>query len=153
VPLSDTLSEEIHSDVWGPSPVPSLGGRRYYVTFTDDFSCHTWLTTICMKDEILVAYKAYVAWLSTQHRVKIKRLHLDHGGEYIGEVFSMFLVHFIIWLKNHSITHVLGDATGTSHEHLTRCKPNLADLLEWGQHVWVDAGKSLKLRKHAMLTH
>jgi hypothetical protein len=59
--LSGTLSEEIHSDVWGPSPIPSLGGRRYYVTFTDDFSHHTWLTTMCMKDEMLAAYKAYVA--------------------------------------------------------------------------------------------
>jgi hypothetical protein len=45
-PLSDVLSEEIHSDVWGPSPVPSLGRRRYYVTFTDDFSHHTWLTAM-----------------------------------------------------------------------------------------------------------
>ena len=30
-PLSGTLGEEIHSDVWGPSPVPSLGGRRYNI--------------------------------------------------------------------------------------------------------------------------
>jgi hypothetical protein len=59
--------------------------------------------------------------------------------------------HFIIWLKNCSITHVLGDAT--LHEHLTGRKPNLAGLSEWGQHVWVHAGKSLKLGKHAALAH
>ncbi|KAI3784421.1 hypothetical protein L1987_43520 [Smallanthus sonchifolius] len=28
--------ELIHSDVFGPTPVPSLGGSRYYVTFIDD---------------------------------------------------------------------------------------------------------------------
>jgi hypothetical protein len=89
--LSDVLGEEIHSDVWEPSPVPSLGGRRYYVTFTDDFSCHTWLTGICTKDEMLAAYKAYAAWLSTQHRAKIKPLRSDHRGEYTGKVFSRFL--------------------------------------------------------------
>ena len=60
-PLSDVLGIEVHSDVWGPSPVPSLGWRRYYVMFTDDFSHHTWLTTMCMKDETLAAYKAYAA--------------------------------------------------------------------------------------------
>jgi len=35
---------------------------------------------------------AYVAWLSTQHRVKIKQLRSDHGGEYTGGTFSRFLV-------------------------------------------------------------
>jgi hypothetical protein len=59
--------------------------------------------------------------------------------------------HFVIWLKNHSITHVLGNAT--LHECLTGCKLNLAGLLEWGQCMWVYAGKSSKLSKHTMLTH
>jgi len=90
-PLADALGTEVHSDVWGPSPVPSLGGRRYYVTFTDDYSCHTWLTAMHMKDEMLAAYKAYAAWLSTQHGVKIKWLRSDRGGEYTGGAFSKFL--------------------------------------------------------------
>jgi len=64
-PLTDVLGVEVHSDVWGPSPIPSLGRRRYYVTFTDDYSCHTWLTAMHMKDEMLTVYKAYAAWLST----------------------------------------------------------------------------------------
>nr|KYP53389.1 Two pore calcium channel protein 1 [Cajanus cajan] len=36
----------IHSDVWGPSRVPSLLGHRYYVTFIDDFSRCTWIFLI-----------------------------------------------------------------------------------------------------------
>jgi transposase InsO family protein len=59
--------------------------------FTNDFSCHTWLIAMHMKDKTLAAYKAYAAWLLTQHGAKIKRLHSDHGGEYTGEVFSRFL--------------------------------------------------------------
>jgi len=90
-PLADVLGVEVHSDIWGPSPIPSLGRRRYYITFTDDYSCHTWLTAMCMKDEMLAAYKAYAAWLLTQHRVKIKWLCSDHGGEYTGGAFSKFL--------------------------------------------------------------
>ena len=28
----------IHSDVWGPSPISTPGGSRYFVIFVDDFS-------------------------------------------------------------------------------------------------------------------
>ena len=90
--LADALGTEVHSDEWGPSPIPSLGRRRYYVTFTDDYSCHTWLTAMHTKDETLTVYKAYAAWLSTQHGVKIKWLRSDRGGEYTGGAFSKFLV-------------------------------------------------------------
>ena len=30
--------EMVYTDVWGPSPVSSLGGSRFYVTLIDDFS-------------------------------------------------------------------------------------------------------------------
>jgi hypothetical protein len=30
------ISGEIHSDIWGPAPVATLHGRRYYVSFIDD---------------------------------------------------------------------------------------------------------------------
>ena len=30
--------EMVNTDVWGPSPVSSLGGSIFYVTFIDDFS-------------------------------------------------------------------------------------------------------------------
>jgi transposase InsO family protein len=90
-PLADAVGAEIHSDLWGPSPIPSLGGRRYYVTFTDDYSRHTSLTVLRTKGETLEAYKAYAAWMYTQHGVRVKRLRSDRGGEYTGNEFSKFL--------------------------------------------------------------
>jgi hypothetical protein len=36
--LATTFREEVHSDVWGPLPLNSLGGQRYYIMFTDDYS-------------------------------------------------------------------------------------------------------------------
>ena len=34
----DGILDYIHTDVWGPTQIPSLGGKRYFVTFVDDFS-------------------------------------------------------------------------------------------------------------------
>jgi hypothetical protein len=33
----------IHSDVWGPSPINSIGGSRYFVVFVDDYSSYSWV--------------------------------------------------------------------------------------------------------------
>ena len=90
-PLADAIGAEVHTDLWGPSPVLTMGGRRYYVTFTDDYSRYTSLTVIRTKDETLEAYKQYAAWMYMQHGVRIKRLRSDRGGEYTGTAFSKFL--------------------------------------------------------------
>ena len=36
--ISNSNFELIHSDVWGPSPVTSIGGSRYFFVFIDDYS-------------------------------------------------------------------------------------------------------------------
>ena len=37
IPKAEKL-ELVHTDLWGPSSVASLGGLRYYITFIDDLS-------------------------------------------------------------------------------------------------------------------
>jgi hypothetical protein len=90
-PLADAFGAEVHTDVWGPSPVASLGGRKYYITFTDDHSRFTRVQLLRTKDEALSAYKAFAAWAQTQRGVHIKRLRSDRGGEYTGNEFTRFL--------------------------------------------------------------
>ena len=74
---AQAFGEEVHTDVWGPSPTLSLGGRRYYVTFTDDYSRYTRLEPLCTKDEAFKAYKSFSAWAQTQHNAHIKKLRSD----------------------------------------------------------------------------
>ena len=84
---TEEFGGEIHSDIWGPVPVESRGGRRYYVTFIDDKSWLMMLYLLKTKDEVLWAYKQYKAWVETQMGKKIKVLNLDQGGEYQGTNF------------------------------------------------------------------
>jgi hypothetical protein len=37
------LLELVHSNVFGPVTMPSLGGSLYYVSFIDDFFRNTWI--------------------------------------------------------------------------------------------------------------
>ena len=35
--------ELVHTDLWGPPPVASLRGSRYYITFINDLSRKVWV--------------------------------------------------------------------------------------------------------------
>ena len=50
---------EVHSDLWGKSPVESKGGKLYYVTFIDDKTRLTHLYLLKTKDETAAAYGYY----------------------------------------------------------------------------------------------
>ena len=34
----------VHSDVWGPSKIATLGGAHWFVTFIEDCTRMTWVT-------------------------------------------------------------------------------------------------------------
>ena len=85
------VGDEIHSDLWGPAPVESINHKRYYVSFTDDYSRYTNVYFLHTKDETFDSYQAYEAWLSTQHNAKIKCLRSDRGGEYLSDEFMKHL--------------------------------------------------------------
>jgi hypothetical protein len=83
-----TVGDEIHSDLWGPAPVETLGKKRYYISFTDDHTRYTNVYFLHTKDEAFKFYRFYEAWLSTQYHVRIKCLNSDRGGEYLLKEFS-----------------------------------------------------------------
>lgn len=82
---------EVHTDLWGPVPVATLRGRTYYVSFTDDKTRLTNLYLLQCKSDAFSAYKEYEAWCGTQHGAKVKVLHSDRGGEYLGKEFALHL--------------------------------------------------------------
>ncbi len=64
-PLADAFGGEVHTDLWGPALTPSLGGRQYYVSFTNNYSQYTELTVLHSKDQTLDTYKAFANWAET----------------------------------------------------------------------------------------
>jgi hypothetical protein len=82
---------EIHSDLWGKSPVESRGGKNYMDTYIDDKTRLTNVYFLRTKDEQPDAYKGYEAWAESHMGVRIHILNTDRGGEYTGGEFAAYL--------------------------------------------------------------
>jgi len=85
------FAAEVHSDLWGPAPVATKGGKRYYVTFIDDKTRLTNIYLLAKKSDTLESYKSYEAWCDTQLGAQVRVLHSDRGGEYKGQEFILYL--------------------------------------------------------------
>ena len=81
------ITELIHSDVFGPMLVPSLGGSMYYVSFIHDFFRNNWLYFLKKKSKVFSKFKALV---ENQTGKKIKALRTDSGGEFYEKEFEKF---------------------------------------------------------------
>lgn len=83
---SETLSknplELIHSAVWGPSPILSACGFKYYIVFIDDFSKYTWLFPLEYKSDVYDVFKCFQLQVENLLPCKIKRFQSDGGHEY-----------------------------------------------------------------------
>ena len=51
--ISNSIFELIHFDIWGPSPVASICGSRYFVIFIDDYSRYSWIFPMKSRSKIL----------------------------------------------------------------------------------------------------
>ncbi|KAG8499392.1 hypothetical protein CXB51_005981 [Gossypium anomalum] len=58
--------EYIHSDLWGPSRVPSRGGANYMLTFIDDFSRKVWAFFLKQKSDVFFTFKSWKIMIEKQ---------------------------------------------------------------------------------------
>ena len=80
----------IHSDLWGPSRVPSKGGRRYMLTFIDDYSRKVWVYFLKHKNDVFAQFKEWKTMIEKQTGKVIKRLRTDNGLEFCEGPFNEF---------------------------------------------------------------
>jgi transposase InsO family protein len=84
------ILELIHSDVFGPVPIPSVGKFVYYVSFIDDSSRYTSIYFLRNKSEVFDKFKEFKALVENQTEKKIKVLRTDNGGEFCRNEFEEF---------------------------------------------------------------
>ena len=80
----------VHTDLCGPMNVASIGGRRYLLTFIDDFSRRIWTCFLRLKSEVLYCFQLFVSEAERQTGMKVKAVRSDRGGEYTLNAFKRF---------------------------------------------------------------
>ena len=98
--ISTNIFNVIHSDVWGPSSVSSIGRSRYFVVFIDDYSRYSLIFNMKYRSELLQVYSNFAKMVETQFSKCIKIFQFDNALEYTQYAFQAVL-------HSHGIVHQL----------------------------------------------
>ena len=81
--------------VYELNDVLTKGGKRYFITFIDDFFRFTYVYLMKNKDESFDMFKRYKTEVENQKDRKIKILQSDRGGEYFPNDFLHFVRNMV----------------------------------------------------------
>ncbi|KAJ0030064.1 hypothetical protein Pint_13139 [Pistacia integerrima] len=88
----------IHSDLGDLKQTTTRGGKKFYITFIDDYSKYTGVYLLRSKDEAIQMFLTYKNEVENKLNKKIKRLRTDRGGEYESNDLDSFC-------RDHDIIH------------------------------------------------
>ena len=84
----------IHYNVWGPYPISTPGGSRYFVIFVDDFSRYNWIYLFKNRYELYQTYRDFTKIIETQFSKPVKVFRSDNAQEYRAHEFTYILHQF-----------------------------------------------------------
>lgn len=87
----DNSRDIIATDVCGPFRVTSIGGSRYFVTFTCLHSDYTEVAAVKNKSQAKVELMNFISKCKNQFENPIKIIRSDRGGEYLDQELQTFL--------------------------------------------------------------
>ena len=95
VTRNSAVLELVHSDLCDFHSTPSLGNKKYVVTFIDDCTRFCYVYLLHSKDEALDKFKIYKTEVELQLGIPVKCLRTDRGGEYMDPIYfqSVGIIH------------------------------------------------------------
>ncbi|KAI3785937.1 hypothetical protein L1987_45063 [Smallanthus sonchifolius] len=121
----------VHCDLWGPAPITSPEGYRYYVIFIDDHSRFTWFYPLKTKTGFYAVLSAFIKLIQTQCSRKIKNFQSDGGTEFV----------------NHTVRNIF-EANGTFHRYSCPYTPQQNGRAERKHRHIVETGLAMLFNAH-----
>jgi transposase InsO family protein len=88
----------VHMDICGPLPEETPGGKKYFITFLDDYSRYSDVVLLELKSDAKFVVKNALEYLERQSGKRVKGIRTDNGGEFISD-------HLKDYLKEKGINH------------------------------------------------
>ena len=85
-----TPLEIVHSNICGPMQTSSIGGCKYFLNFSDDYSRKTWVYFLKHKSDAFSYFQSFKALVENQSGHRIKILRTNRGGDYVSNEFINF---------------------------------------------------------------
>lgn len=82
--------ELLHADLCGTMQTTSLGGSKYFLLSTDDYTRMSWMYFLNSKDQTFEKFKSFKALVETQSDCCIKILCTDNGREFVSNKLNSF---------------------------------------------------------------
>nr|KYP50444.1 Retrovirus-related Pol polyprotein from transposon TNT 1-94 [Cajanus cajan] len=128
----------VHSDVWGPAPISSVSGFKYYVLFLDDWSRFTWIYPLKQKSDVFQAFIQFRNLVENQFNKRIKTLQCDGGGEF--KSLSKVLIKTGIQLRESCpYTSAQNGRAERKHRHVVESGLTLLAQAKMPLHYWWEA--------------
>ena len=121
------LLSMIHSDLVDLKNTMTRGGKRFFITFIDDYSRYTRVYLLRNKDEAMDSFIKCKNEVENQLSKKIKRLRSYRDGEYESNPFNAFC-------KEHGIIHEItptysSESNGVAERKNRTLKEMMNDML------------------------
>ncbi|KAJ4981961.1 hypothetical protein NE237_032798 [Protea cynaroides] len=95
----------IHSELWGPTQVPSKGSALYFLRFIDDYSGKVWAHFLKCKSNVIEIFNKWKVLVENQTNKKIKRLRIDNGLKFCNGEFNKFCTDLRI-IRHRMVKHI-----------------------------------------------
>jgi len=117
--VSSSLFDLVHSNIWGPTPIDSYSGFKYYVSFINDYSRFTWVYLLKHRSEIPTIYAAFTSMIKTQFNSRIKVFRSDCAKEYVSSTMCQILSsHGTLFQQSCPHTHEQNGVAERKHRHI-----------------------------------
>ena len=84
------LFDLVHMDLFGPTKMLSLNGKRFGLILVDDYSKFSWVFFIFHKNEAFDKFLLFFRRVQTVHEAKVATIQTDHGDEFENNSFDEF---------------------------------------------------------------
>ncbi|KAI0501901.1 hypothetical protein KFK09_016846 [Dendrobium nobile] len=132
--------ELLHSDVWGPSPVTTKQGFRYYLLIIDDYSRYSWIFPLLFKSDVMHTFINFIKLIENQTNHKVKTIRTDGGGEYMHHQLQQYFTSKGIQHQvSCAYTPEQNGVSERKHRHILEMARTMLQTASIPHHFWHEA--------------